>query len=412
MLDRNTCINNLKEAFNKLFDNKELSDRVCFELSQQNFSFSDAYKIVLLVTDLNQLSSEEIIQISETLKALCAEYFDNNLYNKVVLNCTGIEEDLYPISFKETIQISDEQYLSSIDAQILNDLYIKQIVYLDEDLNDFKWISPLSKKEIFIQKNTSEENIETISKLMREGIYVPQEVVLVPDKEAELFFIKDENTLMIKKGTFCLIDGVQNFTALQRNLKKDKDFSYPIILRIAKYSKNQIYNHIWQTKQRTPIIINTLTNDKITKNSNLVVDMLNENKNFIFYRQIKYKNGKFKYENMSELVNISFPVRKREQLSSVEKYICETFNSLVEKDDSIKNKRVSFRMLYIIIRGTGYGFQNKLSPIICADLVLKAVEEVDSLSLQKFSVRHVRKVCTRDVDRLIQEVAEGKDEFV
>lgn len=412
MLDRNTCINNLKEAFNKLFDNKELSDKVCFELSQRKFSFSDAYKIVLLMKDLNQLSSKEIIDISETLKALCADYFDDSLYNKVILNCAGIEEDLYPIVFRETIQICEGQYLLSTTAQIINDLYIKQIVCLTEELDDFKWNLPLTKDEVFIQKNFSVESVSEISKLMIKGIYIPQEIVLVPSNNSEIYFTKETNTITIEKGVFHLVDGVQNFKAIQCNIKDKEDFNYPVVLRITKYSKDQIYNHIWQTKQKTPIIINSLASDKITKNSNLVVDLLNEDKNFVFYHKIKFKNGKIKYENLSELVNISFPVRKREQLSLVEKYICEVFNIFMENNLTIKNNRISFRMLYIFIRGMGYGFKNGLEPSKCVEIVQKAVDKVNSLSLQKFSIRHVRKVCTRDVDKLIQEVTEIKDESI
>lgn len=406
MLDRNTCINNLKEAFDKLFDNRELSDEVCFELSKGKFSFSDAYKIVLLMTDLNKLSSDALVQISKTLKALCAEYFDSCLYDKIVLNCTGIEENTYPITIRETIQLSEGQYLSCADTRFLNDLYVKQIIHLNEELNDFKWTSPISGEEIFIQKNHSESSVLAISNLMLDEVYTPQEVVLVPGEKTEISFAKEDNILTIEKGDFCLIDGAQNFKAAQINIKKDQDFNYPIILRIAKYSKDQVYNHIWQTKQKTPLIINTLVSDKITKNSNMVVDLLNENKEFVFYHQIKYKNGKFKYENMSELINISFPIRKREHLAAIVDYICKVFNILVENNASIKNNRVSFRMLYILIKGIGYGFQNKFNPLECSEFVQKAVERVDSLSLQKFSVRHVRKVCTRDVDKLLQEVAE------
>lgn len=410
MVNKEICIKNLKEAFSKLFDNPELSEKVCLEMFQRGFDYSESYKIVLLMVDLESFSNETLLSISEVIRDVCVDYFSKKLYDKILENCDGLSKNIYPIIFDRAVMIQSGQYLTCVTPNFLNEMIKQKVFYIDEDLVLFKGINPLTDEDIFLQRNPKKDAVKNILTLMEKQVYTPQEITVSTDSISDLRYESDTGKLYIEKGNFRIIDGEVNLQAILTAFQENKINDFPVILRIVNYTNDQVKNHIWQDGHKRQTIINPVSTENTSKNSNLLTDMLNNDRDFRYYKEIKFKGGVIKYEHMSQLLNITFPVKKADELPQIERYIRDIINMLPKVEfvnPTTQTCSISFRKLYVIIRSIGYGYKQNFDVQRCFKIVHKAFYKVNSLPTKNFNTRKVRKVCTRDVDKLIEEVVQN-----
>ena len=164
-----------------------------------------------------------------------------------------IEEDKMelPITF-DVIQISDNQWVGKTSLQQLMKLRDSQMINYRENAQRAYRIIKSGGTEtfrIFINKKA----VDQIRESMEKGNYIPDDITLNMLSGESRFSYKDGKLTVyeLPNGKFDIIDGYHRFLGMSSIYNFDKNFDYPMEIRVTNFDIGVVQQMIYQKDQKT-----------------------------------------------------------------------------------------------------------------------------------------------------------------
>lgn len=354
--NRKELENILSQYFLKIhFDKAAIKQYKQALLSQHGVLEGKSNGVLLGIIKLNTLTDEELFWFSDVALQLKPNLFNiedyysasgtegmNDEISQYKSSKVKTDKNVFPIRFKNVLRVNEDQFVTTITAKQLADLYRKQVVVYNiwtQRNPTIKVINGIEVPTITMNKSS----INAIAKLLEDGMFIPNTLT---------FNVREENFGKVKfneeRGVLTLdcpvdiLDGAHRASAIIRTVETIPNFDLTFVLNIMTFSEKKAQRFIAQEDKRNKISKSYVATLDSARMENLVVSRLNEDEKFYFYGQIKTLNLSkddtkvvFDSGKMIDLVGGIFHPTDNTQAIELEKFLCEQINALVDADKSL-----------------------------------------------------------------------------
>ena len=284
-----------------------------------------------------------------------------------------VEEEKFdfPIVFDDMVQITDDQWIGKITAQKLMQLKrARKINYEEGEQRAFRRIKS-GNTELW-RPFVSNKNVREIKELMESGNYIPDPITLNMPEGSEFLFEDGKLTVYsLPKGMFNLDDGYHRYLAMSQIYDFDKEFDYPMELRVVNFSNPKANAFIFQQDQKTPM--RKIVSDAYNVNSvaNRIMQKINQDPMCNIQGMIGRNDAKINDGVLSKLIEHFFvdkDIKKEGEMAA----IISTKNELVKKWNAVTEQNEIFLGKYDnpLLFTTMYIFWSKVPDQDCAEKIL------------------------------------------
>jgi len=348
---------------------RELYD---WTLNKFNLSTSVADDMVTFKRDIKEFTPFEIFSV--------VWFLDRNSLSKFftkdeIENLSNSQfEDLkatFPLVFDDMVQVAPDQWIGKITLQQI--MQLKRSRMLNYDENEQRALRRIkSGKEEIFTPYVNNKSVREIKEAMENGTYIPDPITLNMQDGAEYNYNNHKLTIYsLPKGMFNLDDGYHRYLAMSQIVDFNKDFDYPMELRIVAFSNSKATAFIFQQDQKT--LMKRIVSETYDPNSvaNKVVQKLNEEATSNISGMIGRNKAMIDSAVLSKLVTAFYDTKnvKRENVNktvlSIYGDLKGKFNTLTEQNDIFFGK-YSDALLFI----TMYIFSTDVARESYADTIL------------------------------------------
>ena len=304
------------------------------DFSEANTAMAFAFLTVLSEKELRKFFSDREI---ETYKGMKYERSELKL----------------PLVFIVT-QISDDQWIGSIDMQKLMDLNTAGLInYNPETQRPMKRI--INGREVSYKISINEGAVRQIKSSMLDGNYIPDDITINMPIETTEYNYHDGKMYITELTRLDIIDGYHRFLAMARIHNEDPSFNCPMELRLTAFSQEKAQQLIYQKDQKTQMTKDESASFNQYDNGNIICQRLNEDPGFNLQGKVT-RNGNIRQKDLAALINIFYykGVGKKEKdnkrlLINIKNDLKKRFNVLTEEIPEYFEKVYSGMDLYCII---------------------------------------------------------------
>lgn len=250
---------------------------------------------------------------------------------------TKLETDsiTFPLKIK-CDQVTPDQWVGVTDSNFLMQLRKAQLIKYN--VNAQRVMSRIIKGEnILFKLIPNKIAIGKIKQLMQNKAYVPTTITLnIPyDSDADFYFNDKTRELVINSiKMFDISDGYHRLVAMCELSDSDKEFNYPMEIRIINFTDEKARQFIYQEDQKTHMAKGDSDAMNTNRPSNNVVDRLNQMSTFEFKGQIGLNHGNINYADFSGIIEYFYFSNKKEyknsEIAKVRDEVKEKLNALAE----------------------------------------------------------------------------------
>ena len=266
----------------------------------------------------------------------------------------------FPITIK-CCQIAQDQWIGSCDVDFLMRLCNSQLInYNANTQRVLKHVTRKGGGEVY-KISINRRAVNAIAALMKRGAFISNTLTLnIPFTEAAYIYDRETLDLTIHHiKMFDILDGYHRLLALQMVYAEDKSFTMSFELRITNFDETKAKQFIWQEDQKTKM--RKIDSDSMNTYdpSNRIVEMLNDDMNFIGRGEISRADGIIKSQELAKVVHYLYfkeggtAVRPRSEemryIMDVEKRIRSQLNAFFEIYPEALNRQITLKELTIIL---------------------------------------------------------------
>jgi hypothetical protein len=385
-----------------------------FMFNKHKVLYGTTNSYIMSMVPLSSLSVEELFWIVEAINDIIKKedlnfdliqvsyYFSNGeIIHYSKSEAPPLIKNVYPITFPNVLKVSDDQWVTTIDANMLKDLYDNQVINYNVNTQRNLTQKVINGKinEIITVK---EKSVKEIRKLLEDKLYIPDALTLNLNLDnPDLIYTIGESSIVIKSGQTDIIDGFHRFRATMLAKSSNPNFNCTFPLNLTNFDEDKAQNYIVQRDKRNPINKAFLKSIDMTNNAAIVIRRLNEDPKCYFRGQIT--NSSESYINLSDLVAITdYCFKNIQSIQSqmqLKKLLNEALNAIVE-DEPGNLRKWSFKEIAFVIRTIQY-FNNKKE--YTNDKVVKMFNASNYALGKEFERHVVNKKLFSQIDTMLKE---------
>ena len=264
-----------------------------------------------------------------------------------------------PISIP-MIKVTDDQWIGATSAQFLMQLRDSQYINYNADTQRALQILVRGGKEI-PRPSVDYRAVEEITSAFADNTFIPNTISLNinPDDNDTEFEFVDNHIVIYNLKYFDIFDGYHRYLAIGRNYDEDKNFDYPMELRITNFSVSKAKQFIFQEDHKTKM----KKSDELTYNQydygNMIIEKLNTDPSCDLYNNINLKDGIVNAGYLSQTINAMYFTKgkkyERIEIIRVAKDLKQKLNAFVEENEVYLEKKWTKSETYIILYGISVG---------------------------------------------------------
>lgn len=249
------------------------------------------------------------------------------------------DEELYPVVFKNVLQVANDQWVTTINVDELFSLYKKQLVNYNKNTQ-----RPTRRKEVngLVEYKIaiSRKSIKEIKKLMQDSLFIPNALTFnINMDNADNDFSYGNGKLELLSGVFDIIDGFHRYKSLIDCKIENPAFNYNMVLNIVNFTEEKAGTYIAQEDKRNKINKSVVKTMDANNPINRVIQRLNDDGSSYLRGQIgrtgNYPvNSSWLFEAISKCYR---EINTRQDEIALIKRLREAFNVVIEEDLFDKN---------------------------------------------------------------------------
>lgn len=304
-----------------------------------------------------------------------------------------------PLVFDDMVQVAPDQWIGRITAKELMALKEAQVIKYNE--NTQRTMRRIVRGETRYYKIAlNEKSVTEIKEALQSGAYIPDDITLnMPQDTTEFDFNKGKITIS-ELDKLDIIDGYHRYIAISRAMIEDKDFDYPMELRLVSYSEEKAKQLIYQKDQKTKMrqVESAALNQYDP--ANIVVDQLNSDPGSNVQGMIKRNDGMINHADLAAFIGAFWFAGKkasRKDILSVKKELQEKFNAYIASDLSLTDHTFNTREIAAIT----YCFRYEEDYISAINFLIDKVDELPTAAFY-LSNGKVRKKLINEFSALLE----------
>lgn len=314
----------------------------------------------------------------------------------------------FPLVFK-MIQISDDQWTGKITIDKLMEL--RQAQLINYNTNAQRTMQRVVRGDRESYKITlNQKAVAGISKSFENGTFIPNTVTLnIPmETEHDFYYDEDQCSLVIKSlEHFDITDAFHRYIAASQIKDLNKDFDYPMELRIVNFTEDKAKQFIWQEDQKTQMRKIDSKSMNMNSSANIVVTRLNENVRCNLKGLISRNEGIIPFGELAELVDYFYfkgvtKEKERSVIINAVKELTDNFNMLTEYNTEYLERKMSYKTLLVTMFCFDH-FKNDDKSNMC-EIIEKAAKEINNSNNRKFQNKTPRQSLMIEVEEIVKGV--------
>ena len=351
---------------------------------------------------------DSIENIIEEKKSVISEFYVEKEIKSFSTSKFKVDKIKFPLRFK-AVQITDDQWISSIDFKTLMKLRAAQLVIYNENTQRTMKRIINNEKEIYIIDH-NKTAIEEIKGLYLNGNYIPTPLTFnIPmDFNADFYYdeVKMELVINSLKG-FDVIDGYHRYLAACKACDTDKNIDFTMELRIVNFSEDKAQQFIYQEEQKTPMKkAESKTYDQ-TSLVNRIIDKLNSNIKSNIQGLISRNNAIINHVDLADFITYFYITGNKIQnvnssVLDISGRLITNFNILTEYNTKYMEQKYSYRKLCVIMYCFKY-YEDKDKTNMC-QVIDKMIEKANDLDNELFYKSKSKRAIINNLNKIIEEV--------
>lgn len=312
----------------------------------------------------------------------------------------------FPLVFDDMVQITPDQWIGKISLQQI--MKLKRSRMLNYDENEQRALRRIkSGKEEIFKPYVNNRSVKEIKEAMENGTYIPDPITLNMQDGAEYNYSNHKLTIYsLPKGMFNLDDGYHRYLAMSQIADFNKDFDYPMELRIVAFSNSKATAFIFQQDQKT--LMKRIVSETYDPNSvaNKVVRKLNEEATSNINGMIGRNKAMIDSAVLSKLITSFYNTNKtpREEVNkaviSIYGQLKEKFNYITEQNDLFLGKYTD-TLLFIVM----YVFSTDLPKEKYVDTILSVYGGLTEEENKYFRIASIGAVRKKAINIIESKIA-------
>lgn len=349
--------------------------------------------------------------ISIISPAKIQDYFTAEEIQALGNSAIEIKEATLPYTFKDVVQITDDQWVGRIDVKTLMDLRDRQMInYKENSQRVMRHLisGGVETLRIFVNKIA----VKSIATLMKSGRYIPDDITLnmpFDDADGETKFRYDEKShsltvTQLPNNKFDILDGYHRYLGMSQVYNEDGTFDYPMEIRITNFPLSKAQQFVFQKDQKTKM--KKVEADSYDQYSvvNRIVSLINGDP--LCYLQGRIGRGAENISSVDMAIllkrmiipdNIK-PENEGKYIISVKQDLVQKFNALVEQKPELVDAKWSDAMLFSAL----YIFANDIPVKEYGQVFDELLAELADVKVFTTSKRAVNKKALSTADNIIE----------
>ena len=334
----------LSERLKKIRNGKRsVGDDVIRELAEK-YKFNTGVASDLITGNIltEYLDGRQIYQLASVIidNFNAEDYFGKSkieLYSK-----PEKPEETYPIEFENVLQISEDQFLTTISTQKIRELYNKAIIYYNlATQRDPKIYTVDGKTEVKIRINKS--SVSQIKYLLIENKFIPNALtwnVRNGEESGVWDYSSGLATFELKANGFDIIDGFHRYLAIVQALRINPELDIQFPLYIVVFNEDKAKRFIAQEDKRNKINPYYSKALDIGKFEHRVLTLMNKDSDFVFYDSFGVlDNARFNFGKTMTTIGQLYGNKGYDsqfEILSLKNYLIKSFNELINESPKLE----------------------------------------------------------------------------
>ena len=340
MIKRNECETLILEVLNNNMRKKSFP-RIITSTMKENHGVMNGRTLQLLNGEKNNLENatvEELFWICQSIELALDgavsfdEFFSQGEIGMYKNSKAKREEvEIYPVVFKNVLQISDDQWVTTINIDELYDLYKKQLINYNKNTQ-----RPSRRREtnglVEYKISINRKSIKEITQLMKDHLFIPNALTFnINMDNASNNFSYGNGRLELKSGVFDIIDGFHRYKSLIDCKQADPSFNYNMVLNIMNFTEDKAGTYIAQEDKRNKISKSVVKTMDANNPINRVIQRLNDDGRSYLRGKIG-RTGNFEVNStwLFEAISKCYILKNQQDEIELGKYLRDVFNAIIE----------------------------------------------------------------------------------
>lgn len=281
-----------------------------------------------------------------------------------------------PLIFEDMTQIAPDQWIGKITAKELMRLKDAQIIKYNENTQrTMKRVVHGENRYYKIMLNN--KSVNEIKESFENGSYISDDITLNMPESTEFEYSKGK-IIITELDKLDILDGYHRYIAISRIMMEDKNFDYPMELRLVSFPEEKAKQLIYQKDQKTKMRQVDSNSMNQYNPANIVVEQLNSDPSSNVQGMIGRNGGQINYTEFAAMIDYYWfreakkPTRKN--ILMVKKEIQEKFNALISSNLEYADHNFTTKELHIIT----YCFKNEEDYLSSISNLLNVADEIPS----------------------------------
>lgn len=375
------------------------------DLISKRMEMSEVSEFVLFIL-LDSLSkfeknTNEILTVDKFYTMKEAKHYMNSEYE--------VNKIKFPLVFK-MVQVANDQWIGKITVDTL--MKLRQAQLINYNANAQRSMQRIVKGDKESYKITlNQKAVAGISKSFEDGTFIPNTVTLnIPmETEHDFYYDEDQCSLVIKSlEHFDITDAFHRYIAASQIKDLNKDFDYPMELRIVNFTEDKAKQFIWQEDQKTQMRKIDSKSMNMNNPANIVVTRLNENIRCNLKGLISRNEGIVPFGELAELVDYFYfkgigKEKERSVTIQAVKELTDNFNMLTEYNTEYLEHKMSYKTLLVAMFCFAY-FKDIENKVKMCEIIDKASKEINNIDNKKFQNKTPRKSLMIEIEQIVKGV--------
>lgn len=310
-----------------------------------------------------------------------------------------VDKIKFPLRLK-AIQINEDQWMSSIDFNLLMKLRAGQLINYNENTQRTMEKIVRGDKEVYVITR-DKTAIAQIEKAYKDNTYIstPLTFNIPEDSNAEFYYNEDTNELVINSlEYFDIVDGYHRYLAACKACDSDKNINRNMELRVVAFPEYKAQQFIFQEDQKTKMRKADSNTFNQTDVVNQIITKINTSPISNLNGLISRNDGVINFVDFADVINYFYFNNKKDVGNAVKikitNEIINNFNGLTEYDLKYLGK-YSYQRLFVIM----YCFTHlkEQSNIAMYKIIDELVDKMEKKNI-KFTCGMSKKVVLNEID--------------
>lgn len=351
---------------------------------------------------------DSIESTTETKKSVIPEFYVEKEIKKYSTSKYKVDKIKFPLRFK-ALQITNDQWLSSIDFKTLMQLRAAQLIIYNENTQRTMQRMVRNEKE-FYKISINKIAVAEIENLYKDGTYIPTPLTVnIPlDSDSDFYYDEERCELVITSFEgFDIVDGYHRYLAACKASDSDKNINFTMELRIVNFPEDKAQQFIYQEDQKTVMTKADSNTYDQTNLANRIVERLNSSPQSNVQGLISRNQGLINYIDLAELIKYFYINGNKiksanSSLVQISNKLIEDFNLLTEYNIKYLEQKYSYKQLFTVMFCFKH-FEDKDKSNMC-NVIDKVLDKSNKLDTELFYKGRSKKNTINRLEEIIEEV--------